>query len=379
MYTDFVEKELKKCLLCKNPLCHACPAETQIPKVISLARDGKTMEAGALLFDNNPLTAITGAVCPNHLYCHGACVLSKVNKAVNFGKIECEISRQYIENPKLKIPTAKNKNAKKFLIIGSGPSGLALSYYLRKDGHNVTVYEREQHFGGMLRYGIPDFRLDKTLIDKIVTALESIGIKFKNNTTADLNNLEQYKSDFDAIVLAIGAGISKTLDIPGSSLATPALEYLKSPKQAQSVIVIGAGNVAIDCTLTAAHNHAKSVNLCYRRDEAAMKAYPDELALARSQGVRFNYFMVPKKITQTKTQKFRVEFERHDKKVTKTADLVVLAIGQIATPDGLVKATDFQTESPNIYALGDAVTGPGTIIKAVASAKQLFSQIIKQD
>ena len=166
----------------------------------------------------------------------------------------------------------------------------------------------------------------------------------------------------------------RKLDIDGNEVATYALDYLKNPKPAKNVVVIGAGNVAIDCALTAAELGAKTVNLCYRRDEAAMKAYPEELAHARSKGVVFNYFMVPKQIT-----KEGVLFENGK---FMPADKVVVAIGQGAvdldictkigcTQNGLIQAEGFKTNVENVYALGDAVTGTSTIIQVVAQAKEL--------
>lgn len=375
-----MENELKKCLLCKKPFCTACPAGTEVRRVIELVRNGKTAEAGAVLFDNNPLTAITGAVCPNHLFCKGACVLGRKGNAVDFGKIEREISRDYLDTDAK--PVKKIPSAKKVLVVGSGPAGLALSYYLNKAGLNVTVYEKEERFGGMLQYGIPDFRLDKSLIDKIVGRLEKVGIEFKAEQTVDLKNLP---SEFNIIVLAIGAGISRSLGIFGEELTLPALVYLKTPKRSANVIVIGAGNVAIDCALTAAELGAKSVNLCYRKDEAAMKAYPEELEYAKHKGVQFNYFMVPKKIT-----KKGVTFEKQGEEVFMPADQVVVAIGQGAvdldmckdycldcTQNGLIKTEEkFKTNKKGVYALGDAVTGTSTIIQVVAQAKELAQIII---
>lgn len=368
-----MENEIKKCLLCKNALCRTCPAGTKIPEVIALVRQGKKQEAGAILFDNNPLSAITGEVCPNHLYCHGTCVLNKRNNAVNFGRIEREISTKYLDNPCITPKSQPIETAKRIAIVGSGPAGIALSYYLQKEGNNVTVFEKQPKFGGMLRYGIPSFRLDKTLIDKIISLIESTGVNFVNNFAVNLDYLDQLKSRFDIIVLAIGSGISKILDAEGVNHATYALDYLKNPTPAKNILVLGAGNVAIDCALTAAHLGAKSVNLCYRRDEAAMKAYPEELELARSKGIIFNYHMIPKKITAQ-----GVTFDQNQNEVFMPADKVIIAIGQTATKNGLIEAKDFQTKHTNVYAIGDAITGTSTIIKAVASAQQLAKILINK-
>jgi len=370
-----MENELRKCLMCKNPQCAKCPAGTDVRRIIELVRAGKVHEAGALLFDNNPLSAITGLVCPNHLFCKGGCV-----KGLDFGVIEREISKRYLEhviarNEAIQIPRSLGTGspAKNVLVVGSGPAGLSISYYLRKAGYNVELWEKEHKFGGMLRYGIPNFRLDKNLIDLIVGRIEKMGVMFNKGIKVDLQNLP---SGFDIIVLAIGAGVSRRLDIEGSELAVYALDYLKTasaptpsltchpfvPKG--NTVVIGAGNVAIDCALTAAS--FGSVNLCYRKDEAAMKAYPEELAHARNKGVVFNYHMVPKKITNE-----GVLFENGR---FMPADKVIIAIGQGATKDGLIKPTELGN---NVYAIGDAVTGTSTIVQVVAQAKELARILTK--
>jgi glutamate synthase (NADPH/NADH) small chain len=359
--------------------------------VIGLLRVGKVQEAGAILFENNPLSAITGAVCPNHLFCKGGCV-----KGVDFGVIEREVSRKYLEAhtppSSLGHPFTLKGN---ILIVGSGPAGLSLSYYLAKVGYKVEVWERCEKLGGMLRYGIPDFRLDKGLIDKVFGVIKRYGVVFKTNMQVDLRDLPK---GFDMIVLAIGAGVSRRLDVEGGEYVEYALDFLKNSTTPSptappltfgasltlskgNYVVIGAGNVAIDCALTAVELGAKTVNLCYRRDEAAMKAYPEELAHARNKGVVFNYFYVPKKIT-----KEGVLFDRQGEEIFMPADKVVVAIGQGAvcldesvkigcTANGLIQVDGFRTNIEGVYALGDAVTGTSTIIQVVAQAKELAKQL----
>jgi len=382
-----MENELKKCLMCKNPLCAKCPAKTDVRRVVELVRAGKVLEAGEVLFDNNPLSAITGMVCPNHLFCKGGCV-----KGLDFGVIEKEVSKKFLEVQVGIASSQTPRNDKRVLIVGSGPAGLSLSYYLAKAGYKVEVWEKEEKLGGMLRYGIPGFRLDKGLIDKVAGVIERCGVEFKVKKSVDLKNLPNgfdktsLSNKFDIIVLAIGAGVSRRLDIEGNELAVYALDYLKESQSGggwiatsptaprNDVVVIGAGNVAIDCVLTAAELGAKSVNLCYRKDEAAMKAYPEELAHARSKGVVFNYFMVPKKIL--------VDGVLFENGKFMPADKVVVAIGQGAvdldictkigcTTNGLIQAEGFKTNIENVYALGDAVTGTSTIIQVVAQAREL--------
>jgi glutamate synthase (NADPH/NADH) small chain len=348
---------------------------TKIPNVVALIREGKQTEAAKMLFENNPLTAITGAVCPNHLYCRGGCILGKKGNAVDFSVIEREVSKRYLN----KLASKKNlsvkpaEHCKNFVIVGAGAAGLSIAYFLKKEGHDVTVYEREEKSGGMLRYGIPDFRLDKKLIDKVTLILEKMGVEFHCNETINITNPSA--DNADAVILAIGASVPKKLGIEGedNTNVRSGIEYLKSPTAAKNVIVIGGGNVAIDCALMAAHMEATSVNLCYRRDIIAMKAYGEELELARKKGIVFNFHMVPKKFTSE-----GVVFEREGEVVFMPADLVVVAVGQNATDNGMLVAEDYKTNIEKVYAVGDAVTGTISIIKAVAGAKELASKLMEQ-
>jgi len=364
-----MENELKKCLLCPKPFCATCPAGTEVRRIIELVRAGKIEEAGAVLFDNNPLSAITGAVCPNHLYCKGACVLSKKGDAVDFSKVEREVSRQFLEHvPK----TTSRANGKKVLIAGSGPAGLSLSYYLAKAGFSVTIFEKEQKLGGMMRYGIPDFRLDKSLIDKVAERLKSMGVKFRTGMEVDLDNLPK---GYDITVLAIGAWVSRKLEIEGEQFSIPGLEFLKHGNcKGGNVVVIGGGNVAVDCALTAVALGAAAVDVCYRKDESAMKAYPEEIALAKKKGVNFKFNMVPKRISEEKNVPHVIVFDCFGKEECIRADHIIVAIGQTATKDGMLEAANL---GKNVFAIGDAVTGPSTIVQAVAQAKELAGILLE--
>lgn len=346
-----MKNELQKCLQCKTVPCHVCPANTDVTNVIALARLGKIHEAGQILFNNNPLSAITGLVCPNHLFCKGGCVLGIKGEPLDFGQIERAISLEYLDSPVvLDIERFPDKKA---LIVGSGPAGIAMAHYLSRYYH-VTVYERESKFGGMLRYGIPDHRLDKTIIDKIVDIVRHNGVNFVANKDVDLFNLP---ASFDIIVLAIGAGLSKPLNIPGEEFAMGSLEYLKNPTTHEKVIVIGAGNVSIDVATTA-KKLGGDVTLCYRRERDKMRAYPQEIKHAEDMGVKFRFNMVPKEINQ--------DTILFDNGVVMSFDKLIIAIGQ-----------ESQKYPENVYAVGDMVTGTKTIVQAVASAKKLAKQIKK--
>jgi dihydropyrimidine dehydrogenase (NAD+) subunit PreT len=206
-----------------------------------------------------------------------------------------------------------------------------------------------------------------------------MGIEIKTDSEIDLNVLKDENNEIiknhDAVIIAVGACVSKKLGIEGEDLpiVTHAVEYLKNPNKAENVVVVGGGNVAIDCALTAAHlsDGNGTVTLCYRRTLEDMKAYPEELELAESMKVKFEFRMTPKQILGKGAM-----FTRDEEEVIMMADTVVIAIGQTATTEGLVKAENFETETPKVYALGDAVTGTNTIIKAVAQAKELAAKLL---
>ena len=356
-----MSKELDKCLMCKNPQCLGCPCGTPVSEVIKLVRTSKIAAAQQALFENNPLSPITCEICPSFRFCQKSCVLSKTPKGgVDFSEIEKNVwsGRWRVKTQVLP------RNGKKVLVIGSGPAGLSSAFYLSKRGFSVEVHEERGRFGGMLRYGIPDFRLDKTKINKIIRILRNMGVIIKSRSAVDLNNLQQIKTDggFHGIIVATGAWASKKLKIEGEDLPNvkTAIQFLTTHHSAfhtPQIIVIGGGNVAVDCALVAAKKGA-CVKLCYRRGEADMKAYPHEINLAKNGGVVFEFNIAPKRIT-----KDGVFFERGGEETFEKADLVVVAVGQ---------SSDLKkSEIEGIYYIGDCITGTATVVEAVAAAKDI--------
>jgi len=344
-----MKSELDKCIGCKKPACVGCPAGTDIASVIALVKEGKRAEAGEMLFNNNPFSAICGAVCPNHLFCMPSCILSKRDNAVNFSQIEAEISGEYLE----KMPArGLIDSSAKVLIIGAGVAGLSLAFYLGRAGIDATVCDKRKRAGGSL-WLIPDSRLDKALVQKII---DKIGVQIVHEEIDPAN----LPTGYDHIVFAIGSEVSNKLGIPGENLlhvkcGLHFLEHEEAP--VKNTLVIGGGNVAIDCAIVAKDKGSESVAICYRKTEEFLKAYPREIQHVKDLGVCFHFNMVPTKITK--------KFVHFDNGKKLPADRVIVAIGQYSNtlPEG------------ELHLIGDVAHGPSTIIKAVASAKQMAEKI----
>ncbi|MGL5752334.1 MAG: FAD-dependent oxidoreductase, partial [Paraclostridium sp.] len=269
--------EADRCIICNNARCQkSCPINTDIPKVISLYKENKLEEAGELLFNNNPLSAICAIVCPHENQCAGNCIRGIKGEPIAFYKIEEELSTMYLENLKFDKPGSNGKN---IAIVGSGPAGLTVAFELAKKGYDVTVFEKNDQLGGILRYGIPEFRLPRDIIDNLIKALKSLGVKFKiNSLIGPVVTMDKLFDDgYDAIFIGTGVWNPRKLDIKGETLGHVhyAIDYLRSPKNydlGDKVVVIGAGNVAMDASRSAKYYGSKDVYVAYRRDICDMSA-----------------------------------------------------------------------------------------------------------
>ena len=386
--------EVNRCLMCKSPFCTGCPAGTAVHQVIELVKMGKITEAGELLFNNNPMTAITGSVCPNHLFCQASCILSKKGDGINFSLIEKEVSTRYLlelsevnlARPK---PCSLKKPPAKILIVGGGPCGLTLGYFLGLAGFHVEIHEQKPKTGGMVRYGIPDFRLDKSLITKIEEVIRSKGVKVYTNSHWPLGNiamnLKRSGGMYDEIILAVGAWIPNFLGIVGEELKNVYhginfLEKMQTARASDSYIIVGGGNVAVDCALVAATKQREAglpveVIVCYRKGQEFLKCYPDMMDEAVKLGIAFKFHHVPREVSENGAW---FEVDGMDRFIP--ASEVVIAVGQSAVHDngenGLIMAQNFNIGYNGIWAAGDATTGTKTIIEAVADAKKLAKILI---
>ena len=381
------------CLDCKKPKCQTgCPVKTPIAEMIRLFLSGNIKEAGELVFNNNPLSIICSLVCPHEKHCEGHCVLNKKFSPVNVGGIENYISTYYMNYREFEKPVQNGRN---IAIIGSGPAGISLAMMMAIKGYNVTMYEGNNQIGGVLRYVIPDFRLDKTIIDKIEQNLLKIGVKIRKNIMIGKNiTLDDLQRDgFDAIFIGTGVWAPKKLGIKGESLGNVhfAIDYLKTPKAydlGKKVIVVGAGNVAMDVARTAIRNGAREVQVMYRKGEENMPAERIEIEHAKIDGVKFNLFKSPLEFTEegikyinTKEDDTSEGFEKADSiliAISQTArDLIVrnntgLNLGE----NGLLQSDENgRTTRDGVFASGDVVTGARTVVEAVAFSKRVAVSI----
>jgi len=421
-YTEEMAKnEAERCLQCKNKPCVAgCPVNVQIPEFIALAAQGQYMEAYDKIRETNGLPAICGRVCPQETQCEQLCVRGIKGEPVGIGRLERFVADYAIahEAP----PTeCKPATGKKAAIIGSGPAGLTCAADLAKMGVDVTIFEAFHMPGGVLVYGIPEFRLPKSLVQKEIDALKCMGVKIETNmvmgrvlTIDDLKEM-----GFETIFIGTGAGLPKFMNIPGENLngVYSANEFLtrinlmkgyKFPEydtpvvRHKKVAVIGGGNVAMDAARCAKRLGAEDVYVVYRRSEAEMPARNEEIHHAKEEGVIFQFLVNPTDILGTddgyvrgmRLQKMElgepdssgrrrpVPIEGSEYEIE--LDAVVVAIGQSPNPlmreatpglktqswGGIIADDDTcATSIEGVYAGGDAVSGAATVILAMGAGK----------
>ena len=397
--------EADRCLLCKNARCKAnCPISTEIPEVVKLFKEGKIMEAGEILFNNNPLSAACAIVCPHEDQCKGNCIRGIKSEPVSFCEIEEYISREYLY--KMKFDKVESRN-ERIAIIGAGPAGITLSIILARKGFKVTLFEAHEKIGGVLRYGIPEYRLKNSMIDRYEEILIELGVKIRPNTligpviTLDKLFFDGYKAVF------IGTGVwnPKTLNIKGESLGNVhyAIDYLKSPqvyKLGKRVAVIGAGNVAMDAARVAKRSGAEEVYILYRKGFENMTCTRAELEEAKEDGIKFELFKAPLELTEEGVKYIETRNEVDESGRVNTVniegtegmfncDSTIIAVSQsprkniVANTVGLetnkwgLLLTDEKghTTREGVFASGDVVTGDNTVVHAVAYAKVVAEEI----
>ncbi len=388
-----VVKEAQRCLQCKNPLCQkGCPVNTPIPDMIKLFLDGKGTEAGKILFENNPLSLVCALVCDHDKQCEGHCVQGIKGSPIHWSSIEAYISEGYMDRSEwAKAPS----NHVKAAIIGSGPAGITIAITLAERGYDVTLFDSRDRIGGVLRYGIPAFRLPKSIIDEYHLKMERLGIRIRPNTsiggaiTVDTLFEDGYKSVF------IGTGVWRphTLRIKGESLGNVhyAINYLASPEVyhlGKNVAVIGAGNAAMDVARTVIRQPStRNVDVYVRRDHAA--ASEIELDYAMADGVRFHYCMAPVEVNDDGPVFKPVELDEngnitgYGEPVQVHADSTIISIGQ-GPKDKIAKTTkgldltekgllwvdkDGETSRPGVFGSGDVTSGAKTVVEAVKYSK----------
>ena len=398
-----IKQEATRCLKCKKPQCAAhCPVATDIPQVMELFLNGGIRQAGELLFTNNPLSAVTSIICPHEKNCTGHCVLGKKGEPVHFYNVESYISRFYLETTD--IPKIE-KNGIKIAVAGSGPAGITMSILLLLNGYDVTMFEAQDNIGGVLRYGIPPFRLPRDLLDIYKDVMLRMGLHFRPNTRIGSNIIidDLFPDGYKAVFVSTGTGRPNKLGLLGETLGHVhfAVDYLKSPeafKLGNRVAIVGAGNVAIDAARTAIRRSHSHVTILHFMGENEMTANQDEIEMAELDGVEFVHYAQAVRIMENAVRCVRVNrIENEDGTVsfeedyTETfdvpADSVIIAIGQgpgadmrasgiKLTQKGLLDVNEWgETATPGVFAAGDIVSGPRTVVEAVAFTKKVFGRM----
>ena len=402
--------EANRCLQCPNPRCreNGCPIHTNIPEMIRLFKENRMLEAAQMLFENNPLSMVCSLVCNHENQCEGNCIRGIKGEPIHISSIENYISDSCFERLELKPAPA---NGMKAAVIGAGPAGITIAIILALKGYSITVFETHDKIGGILRYGIPEFRLPKSILDRYYKKMRELGIKFRPNfAIGGSTGIQDLLNDgYKSVFIGTGAWKPRKLGVPGETFGNVfyAINYLNNPdvyKLGDKVAIIGAGNAAMDVARTAIRHGAKEVVVYVRGDEvSASKA---EFEYAKVDGVKFEYRkaivriedegpvfcdMVPdeEKLAQLKaegadTQKTPLKVLADTEHLI-PADSIMIAISQvpqdrIVTHEKELKlnekgnlATDSKGETslPGVFASGDVVTGAKTVVAAVAVSKQI--------
>ncbi len=399
--------EALRCLLCKKPKCalDGCPVHTPVPEAMLLYRQGKLEEAGELLFRNNPLSAVTSLVCDWKQFCYGHCVLNVKKVPVRWYEIEQEISGTYLFHHRLQRRSSE-LSGKRIALVGAGPVGLSAAVWMYEAGADVVLYDANPRMGGVLRYGIPAFRLDKKYCDAFEQMFQQAGIEFHGGIEVGKDiTLASLSDTYEAVLLGAGAERPATLRIPGEERAVQALPFLKDPSAfslGRKVIVIGGGNVAMDACRTAIRQGAETW-VYYRKTFENMPANPLEVEEAKADGVQFRVFQAPVEVREGGVV-FRdcenVQPEDGGRVVTRIidgtdhfveCDTLLTAISEkpdfrlfAGTPAvmnqwGWPEISEGQQVQglSNVWVAGDFCLGPKTVVEAVASARIAFADILR--
>ena len=390
-----VLEEANRCLQCKNPRCReaGCPIHTNIPEMIRLFRQHDIPDAAEMLFENNPLSVVCSLVCNHAGQCEGHCVRGIKGEPVHISSIENYISDSYFERLRLKIAPP---NGMKAAVIGAGPAGITIAIKLAMKGYKVTVFETRDKIGGILRYGIPEFRLPKSILDRYAVKMREMGILFRPNfSIGGSTSIRDLMDDgYKSVFIGTGAWRPRKLGIPGETFGNVfyAINYLNNPdvySLGDRVAVIGAGNAAMDVARTAVRHGSRHVTVLVRGEK--VDAAAEEFEMATVDGVDFQYMKSAVRITDDGV--ILADLEEKDGKLVEIpgseklfpADSIMVCISQVPQ-DRLVNrdrelklnergnlATDEngETTMPGVFASGDVVTGAKTVVAAVAMAKKI--------
>jgi glutamate synthase (NADPH/NADH) small chain len=415
-------KEAQRCLQCKKPGCvSGCPVEIDIPGFIQLIKEEKFTDAIRHVWQKNSLPAVCGRVCPQEIQCEGLCIVGKKGEPVAIGNLERFVADWERENGTGALPPKADPTGKKVAVVGSGPAGLTVAGDLIAKGHEVTVFEAFHKPGGVLVYGIPEFRLPKEIVAQEVHFLERLGVKVECNQVVGrtITIDELFEEGYEAVFIGVGAGLPVLLDVPGKNLIGiySANEYLTRSNlmkaylfpeydtpiiQGKNVVTLGAGNVAMDSARTALRLGAQNSRIVYRRSRAEVPARGAEVHHAEQEGVEFFFLAAPTKFIGDDKGRvigmecLKMELGEPDASGRRRpvpiegsefeleCDLVIVAVGTGANPiltqstDGLslnkwgyieVDEKTAKTTKKGVWAGGDIVTGSATVILAMGAGR----------
>ena len=420
-------KEAGRCLSCKKPVCvKGCPVEIDIPGFISFIKERKFDEAISKIKEKNSLPAICGRVCPQETQCEELCVLGKKDEPVAIGRLE-RFAADWERKKGVKIPKKIGTKDKKVAVVGSGPAGLTCAAELAKLGHNVTVFESLHKTGGVLMYGIPEFRMPKAVVEAEINYICSLGVEIHTDMVVGKSiSADKLRKDFDAVFIGTGAGLPMFMRIPGENLngvysanefltrvnlmkAYRFPEYDTPVRIGKRVAVVGAGNVAMDSARTALRLGAEESIIVYRRSEKEMPARKEEVEHAKEEGVKFMLLTNPVKIFDDgqgfvkKMECIQMKLGEPDEsgrrrpvpikgsESTMDIDTVIVAIGQSPNPlvprtmkglevgkhGNIIADEDGRTSVKGVFAGGDIATGAATVISAMGMGKKSATMIDK--
>lgn len=427
---ELAKMEALRCLQCPKPVCiDGCPVEVKIKDFIRLVASGDFLEAASKIKEDNMLPAICGRVCPQEEQCEAKCVVGNKGESVAIGRLERFVADFERQNIGLKNPEIRQRTGKKVAIIGSGPAGLSCAGDLIQMGHDVTVFEALHELGGVLVYGIPEFRLPKEIVKAELEALKKLGVNFQTNAVIGFTDTvdELLQDGFNAVFVAVGAGLPYFLNIEGENLngVYSSNEFLtrvnlmkayRFPEfdtpvfnvKDKTVAVFGGGNTAMDAVRTAKRLGAKNAYIIYRRSDAELPARKEEIHHAKEEGIEFLFLANPNKFIGdvngwlTGVELIKMELGEPDASGRRKpipiknsnyvldVDMAVIAIGngsnpiiQQTTPDLgfnrwgniLVNEETMATSKKGVFAGGDIVTGGATVILAMGAGRKAAKAI----
>ena len=421
-------KEAERCIQCKKPKCvDGCPVGIDIPEFIYLIEQGDLRGAIRKMKETNVLPAVCGRVCPQEDQCEVVCVIGKKGEPVAIGRLERFIADWEREQGEIEIPECAPPTGRRVAVVGSGPAGLAVAADLAKSGHSVTVFEALHETGGVLVYGIPEFRLPKSIVKLEVQNLEKMGVEFKTNFVVGMTATvdELFELGYEAVFIGTGAGLPYFMNIPGENLngVYSANEYLTRANlmkaylfpetdtpiaRSRNVAVIGGGNTAMDAARNALRLGAENVYVVYRRSRVEMPARVEEIHHAEEEGIQFTFLANPVRIHgdengwATSMECIRMELGEPDasgrrrpvpiegSEYTFDVDTIIISIGNGANPlvPGTTPGLDTKkwgtiiaeegtgkTSKKGVFAGGDIVIGAATVILAMGAGRQSAAAI----